>query len=204
MPVSLAQKKVDKNVDIIVSATSDEGLLFTDPTVQDNTAFKALFAGLMPSISAAKINTLATTVYPEDFSGAQPYTDQSSRLRLALAESIVLCNAFALHLAYKNQSRSFIFDVFPKIHAEDVAYVFFNGESTDSFGIPLNSAIAVQLQRYIVDYAMVGTGPGSTATAIPVYTSQAKTLRISDSGSTIGTDPAANKRCRYWVEGLYA
>ena len=82
MPLSLVQKKVDKQVEIIVSTTSDEGLLFTDPRVQNNTAFKALFAGLMPSISAAKINTLATTIYPEDFSGAQPYTDQSSRLRL--------------------------------------------------------------------------------------------------------------------------
>ncbi|KAM7215454.1 carboxylesterase family protein-like protein [Rhypophila decipiens] len=205
LPVLLRKGRVPKNVEVMVSYTSDEGLLFTDPRVQDNTAFKALFQQLMPSIPASKINQLATIVYPEDFSGAQGYTDQSSRLRLALAESIVQCNAFATHLAYKNASRAFIFDVFPKIHAEDVAYTFWNGESTDSFGIPINLPVALNLQKWVVDYAMVGAGPGSAANVIPVYTNAAKTLQVTDTGnSVIQPDWAANPRCRWWVEGLFA
>lgn len=205
LPVLLRKGKVPPGVQVIVSYTSDEGLLFTDPRVQDQTAFKALFQQLMPSISAAKINELATVVYPEDFSGAQPYTDQSSRLRLALAESIVQCNAFATHLAFKNQSRAFIFDVFPKVHAEDVAYTFWNGESTDSFGIPINLPVALNLQKWLVDYTMVGTGAGSTASVIPVYTNAAKTLRVTDAGnSVIQPDWAANRRCRWWVQDLFA
>ncbi len=129
---------------------------------------------------------------------------QTERVTLAIGESLIQCNAFALHLAYQNQSRTYDFSVFPRIHAADVPYSFFNGEPTDGFGIPINTTIAQTMQSYFVDFAMVGTKPGSSATAFPVYTAQAKTLNISGVGDFVVTDPAANKRCRFWVEGLYS
>ncbi|KAK0612252.1 Alpha/Beta hydrolase protein [Immersiella caudata] len=202
---SLALKRVDRNVDVIVTYTADEALIFTDPRVQDNTAFKAYFQGLLPSIPASKINTLATTVYPEDFSGAQPYTTQTQRLKLAVAEAIVLCNAFATDLAYQNTTRAAKFSVWPALHANDVAFTFYNGEPVDWLGIPIPGGIARQMQQWFVDYAISGTSSGSTANIIPVYTSQNKILNITDTGNTVAQpDPAANPRCRFWVEGLYA
>ncbi|KAK3317965.1 Carboxylesterase [Apodospora peruviana] len=206
LPTSLVKGRVDRNVEVIAAYNIAEGLLFTDPRVQDNTAFKDLFSSLMPSIPAAKVNTLATTIYPEDFSGAQPYRTQTERMTLAISESLILCNAFALHLAYQNQSRAYEFSVFPGIHASDVSYTFFNGgdSPTDSFGVPINTAVAQTMQRYFADFAMVGAGPGSSANAIPLYTALARTLNITDGGNAVVTDPAANRRCRFWVEGLYS
>ncbi|KAK5662492.1 hypothetical protein OQA88_8404 [Cercophora sp. LCS_1] len=201
---SLATRKVDRTVEVIVSYTLQEGLLFTDPRVQNNTAFKAFFAGLMPSIPAPKIDALAA-VYPEDFSGAQPYRNQTQRLTLAVSEGLILCNAFANHLGYNSQSRAYKFSLFPGIHAQDVGYTFWNGEPADSTGIPINGAAATTLQRWIADFTVSGAGPGSTASQIPVYTSQAKTMNITDSGSSVVfPDSASNPRCRFWVEGLYS
>jgi len=202
---SLALKRVDRDVEVIVSYTADEGLIFTDPRVQDNTAFKAYFQGLMPSIPAAKINALATTVYPEDFSGAQPYTTQTGRLKLAISEAIVLCNAFATDIAYQNTTRNMKFSVWPALHANDVAFTFYNGEPVDWLGIPIPGGIARQMQQWFVDYAISGVTGGSSATILPVYTSQNKILNVTDTGNTVvQPDPAANSRCRFWVEGLYA
>ncbi|KAK1833453.1 Alpha/Beta hydrolase protein [Podospora conica] len=201
---SLAKGKVDKTVEVIVGYNSWEGLLFTDPRVQNNTAFKALFQQLMPSISAAKINQLATTVYPEDFSGAQPYTTQTQRTTLALGESLVNCNSFGVHLGYSNQTRAYLFDVFPGIHAQDVAFSFFNPGALDFTGLPIDPTIADFWQSKIVDFARVGTAAGSTAALLPKYTSAGKTLKVQAAGNVVGDDPARNARCRFWVQGLYS
>jgi len=201
---SLASRRVDRKTEVMVAYNLNEGILFTDPRVQDNAGFKSYMSSLMPSISAAKIDALATTVYPEDYSGAQPYRTPTDRLMLAVSETLVLCNAFALDLGYNNQTRAYKFSVAPGIHAGDVGYTFYNGEPVDSFGMPINGTIARTMQGFFADYALAGAGPGSTASQIPVYTSQAKTLNITGQGNTVVTDSAANPRCRFWVEGLYA
>lgn len=201
---SLARGKVDKTVEVIVGNTNWEGLLFTDPRVQDNTAFKALFQDLMPSLSASKISQL-TNVYPEDFSGAQPYTTQSQRLTLALGEGLVTCNTFATHLGYGNQTRAYLYDLFPAIHAADVGYSFYNPGAVDSFsGMPLDPTIGAFWQRWITDFAVSGSQTGSTANLLPKYTSAGKTLKVQYGGNVVGDDPSRNARCRFWVDGLYA
>ena len=201
---SLATGKTDKNVEVIVGHNSWEGLIFSDPRVQNNTAFKAHFQQLMPSIPAAKINEMATTVYPEDFSGAQPYTTQTQRMVLAMSEIIVQCNAFATHLGYNNQTRAYLFDVFPGVHAQDVAFTFYNSGETDFFGAPVNEPVADFWQTYIADFARAGTAAGSTAALLPKYTSAGKTLRITPNGNTVDNDPARNARCRFLVQGLFS
>ncbi|KAJ2997957.1 hypothetical protein NUW58_g488 [Xylaria curta] len=72
----LTRGLVDKSVDLIVARNSAEGLLFVDPRVQNETGFEAYFQSLMPTVPRTRISQLAT-VYPEDFSGAQPYKDQT-------------------------------------------------------------------------------------------------------------------------------
>ena len=199
---SLAKGRVDQNVELIVAYNAAEGLLFTDPRVQNDSSFEAYFAGLMPSVPAAKIHALSTTVYPADFSGAQPYKTQTERLTLAVSEALVSCNAFGLHLGYANKTRAYKFSVFPGVHGQDVSYTFFNGESGDSLSIPIDGNIAVAMQRLFADFVRTGTASGSTATQIPVFTAQAKTLNITNAGNTVVTDPAANWRCRFWLDSL--
>ena len=189
---------------VIVAHNLDEGLLFTDPRISDDAGFRAYLAAFMPSVPASRINVLATQIYPPDFSGAQPYRDQIGRTKLAIAEGLINCFAFGTSLAYANLTRSYQFSLFPGMHAQDESYTFFNGDSADSLGIPISSSVAQTMQRWFVDFAMLGDAAGSTATQIPVYTAQANVANITGSGYPVVRDPSANSRCRYWLTGLTA
>ncbi|KAK3392850.1 carboxylesterase family protein-like protein, partial [Podospora didyma] len=201
----LAAGQVDKQVKAIVAHNLDEGLLFTDPRITDEAGFKAYLAGLMPSLPAAKINVLASQIYPPDFSGTVlPYTDQIGRTKLAISEGLINCFSFGTNLAYANQSRSYQFSAFPGLHATDVSYTFYNaGDVVDGFGVPLSVPTAQLLQWWLTDFAALGYGAGSTASQIPVYTSLANVANVTEAGQhpTV-KDPAANARCRYWLTGL--
>lgn len=200
----LVAGKVDRAVKVIAAHNLDEGLLFTDPRISTDAGFRAYLSGFMPSLPAAKIDTLATQIYPPDFSGAQPYTDQVGRTKLAVAEAFLNCFAFGTHLAYANQSRAYQFSYFPGMHAQDTSYTFFNGETINGLGIPVLSSVAEIMQRWFVDFTALGDGPGSTATQIPVYTALANVVNITGSGFPVVRDPSANSRCRFWLTGLTA
>ncbi len=198
-------RRVDHSVSVIVSHNLDEGLIFTDPRITDETGFKAYLQGLMPSLPTSKVNTLASTIYPPDFSGTQPYTTQIGRTKLAIAEGLIDCFSFGTNLAYSNTSRGYMFSIFPGIHAQDTSYTFYSGEATDGLGIPIDSDAAVTMQRWFVDFAVKGFGSGSAAGQLPVYTAQANVVNITGGGGfPVVRDPAANARCRFWLEGLTA
>ncbi|GAB1316422.1 hypothetical protein MFIFM68171_06632 [Madurella fahalii] len=213
----LATGRVDSAVEVVVAYNLDEGLLFTDPRVGDTAGFEAYLSGLMPSLPAAKVRHLSTAVYPADFSGAAlPYTDQIGRTRLAIAEGLIDCFAFGTALAYANRTRAYQFAVFPGMHAQDVAYTFFGrGEEdvADGFGVPVEREVARRMQAWFVDFAMFGFteggagGEGNAVLELPVYTGEANVMNITGSGEggfEVVRDPAANGRCRFWLEGLSA
>jgi hypothetical protein len=200
----VAQKKVDSTVQVIVAHNSNEGLLFTDPRIQDQAGFKSYFAALMPSISSTKIDQLANTVYPPDYSGAQPYINPTQRVTLAIGEALINCLAFGLDTAYNNATRGYQFAAFPGVHAQDVPYTFWNGETTDSFGLPVNGTIAQKMQSWFTDFTILGTTGTSAALQLPTYGSQATVLNITGNGFPTDRDPAANSRCNFWLTGLYS
>lgn len=156
----------------------------------------------MPTLPAAKINTLATQIYPPDFSGAQPYTNQISRTKLAVAEAFLDCITFGVHLGYANQSRAYQLSIFPGMHAQDLDYTFYNGQTISGLGIPVVPSVAAVMQRWFVDFIVKGDGLGSKATQIPAYTGQANVVNIAGSGYSVVRDAAANSRCMFWLTNL--
>ena len=126
-------------------------------------------------------------------------TNQIGRTRLAVAEGVLNCFAYGVNLVYENQTRSYMFSIFPGMHAQDERYTF-NGETADSLGIPISESVAQIMQRWFVDFIVLGNASGSTATQIPVYTAQANVANITGCG--IVKDLVANSRCRYWLSGL--
>jgi len=197
----LSAGRVNKNIKILVAHNLDEGLLFTDPRIQDDAGFRSYLQGLMPSLPASKLNTLATTIYPPDFSGSMPYTNQVGRTKLAIAEGLIDCFAFGTSLAYANRTQSYLFSIFPGIHAQDTSYTFFNGVPKDGLGIPITAAAAEKMQKWFIDFT---TGAGIPETEIPLYGSGADVVNITGSGYPVVRDPAANDRCRFWLGGLTA
>ncbi|KAK3342036.1 Alpha/Beta hydrolase protein, partial [Lasiosphaeria hispida] len=200
----LTAGKVDKRVKVIVAHNLDEGLLFTDPRIPDDAGFKSYLAGFMPSLPTSKITVLASQIYPPDFSGAQPYTNQVGRTKLAIGEGLISCFAFGTNLAYSNQSRSYQFSVFPGMHAQDTSYTFNNGQDADFLGAPIPASAVQLMQAWFTDYATLGDGAGSTASQIPVYTAQANVANVTGSGAAAVRDPSANARCKFWLTGLTA
>ena len=203
--VALSQGLVDHSVEVIVAHNSNEGLLFTDPRIANEPDFEAYLQGFMPSLPESKIQELAQTIYPHDFSGsALPYTTQVDRTKLAIAEGLVGCFAFGVALAYGNATRGYQWGVFPGIHAGDVAYTFFNGVLEGGLGGPVVVDAAEKMQRWFVDFAMKGAESGSAAAELPVYGADASVVDVSGTGFAVVRDPAANARCRFWLEGLTA
>ena len=154
----------------------------------------------MPNVPAAKINTLASQIYPPSFSGSQPYTTQTGRLTRAIGEAFIDCNAFGLNTAFNNATRGYLFDICPGLHAQDVGYTFFNGETSDSLGLLIDAGAAGRVQDWIVDFTILGDGSGSSVTQLPVYGSTGQVLRVPGFSSV--QDPAKNQRCRFWLNDL--
>jgi len=201
----LTHGTVDRSVQVIVAHNADEGLLFTDPRITDQAGFEAYLSGFMPSLPQAKVKYLAETVYPPPGSAAGlPYTTQVERTKLAIAEGLINCFSFGVGLAYGNQTRGYQWSVWPGIHAGDVSYTFWNGETLGGFGVPIAVDAAVKMQRWVVDFAMKGTGAGSAAAELPVYGAGASVVDVNGTAYPVVRDPAANGRCRYWLDGLFA
>lgn len=207
-----------RNVDVIVAHNANEGLLFTDPRVQDNNALIAYLSALMPSVNPGTIQNIATNLYPEDFSGALGYTTPTERLALLNSEAIVGCNSNALQKAFASvlqaadlanagAASGYLFSVSPAIHAQDLAYTFFNGPSSDIFGNVADPTVAAQLQSIILDFVVQGrknlAPPGAAVPgALPLDSSSLLTLNVS--GSAIVQDPTNAARCQVWQFGLTA
>ncbi|KAF8847237.1 alpha/beta-hydrolase [Acephala macrosclerotiorum] len=165
----LSQGKFHKNISIMVTRNSNEGIIFTDPTVQSQSAFIANLAGLAAGASNASISHLAT------------------RLVLAMREGIVESNALALNAGFGNKTYGYTFGEFPGLHAQDLDYVFWNGDSVGRFGEVINSTLVKIIQ----------------SATVPEYGGDANILFINSTTIKVQKDSAANERSRVWGVGLY-
>ncbi|CAI4213871.1 unnamed protein product [Parascedosporium putredinis] len=157
----LYEGKLDQSVDLLVAHNTGEGVLFSDPRVQDDEGFRAFFRNLLPNLPEG-IDALAQDV-----------------LVLAVSESLFDCHVLGLNLAYGNRTRGYLFDECPGLHAQDASYSLYNGETSDVFGLPIDVVTAETMQDWIVDFALAGTEPGSAARRLPVFGDEANIMRIA-------------------------
>ncbi|KAF2717637.1 carboxylesterase family protein-like protein [Polychaeton citri CBS 116435] len=201
----------DKNIRVMVGHNADEGLLFTSPFIQNNSAFDSFISSSFPSIRGWPdvMDYITTTLYPPIFDGsqAQGYTNQIARASALIAELVFTCNTFYLDNAYNNKTYSYLFAVPPALHGQDVSSTFYPGQS-DIYGSLIVPEIAIALQEYITDFAIYGrpNGGDNAAEGIPyfnMYGSNATVQRLGADGIRQVRDPAANARCNWWQKALY-
>ncbi|ELR09469.1 hypothetical protein VC83_00616 [Pseudogymnoascus destructans] len=201
----LLQGQFDKSLNVMLGHNSEEGFLFASPFVTSDTTLKEYLQGSVPAILPTALDTIVTDLYPPNFDGSLPYTTQLSRTSVLVSESVFTCNTRALNLAYGNNTYSYYFRVPPGLHGEDVAYTFFNGDtSTLNQGFPVDRTVAEALQDYITSFAMNGNPNEKGVPFFPLYggNSSTQVIDIGKLGTQI-TDTTANKRCAWWQEGLY-
>lgn len=82
----LRQGSFDKNVKLMVAHNENEGLLFTNPSIRNESAFIDTFQRAFPSISLINTDYIANVLYPPLFDGSYGYTDQFTREALLLSD----------------------------------------------------------------------------------------------------------------------
>lgn len=86
----LLHGQFDKSVRVMVGHNSNEGLIFTSPFVQNNSAFEDSLIKLEPTLRAwpEVVDYITEVLYPPVFDGsqAQGYTNQIARASAVIAE----------------------------------------------------------------------------------------------------------------------
>ncbi|ATZ47555.1 hypothetical protein BCIN_02g08230 [Botrytis cinerea B05.10] len=201
----LLEGKFDTNVKIMTAHNSDEGAFFASPLFSTEADIANNVKTTLPTISNSTLAYVTGTLYPPVYNGSYPYTSIVERTSLITAEIAFTCNTRYLNTAFLNETYSYYFTVPPGLHGEDIAYTFFNGDTTTSDdGLPVNATIAADLQRYIMNFAMTGNPNGVGVPFFPEYQSNATTLVLGTTGlGSVQTDTTANNRCAWWQQALY-
>ncbi|RDW80884.1 hypothetical protein BP5796_05582 [Coleophoma crateriformis] len=196
----------DKSLSLMVGHNSDEPTFFTSPFINNETAFNNFISTSVPEASAAVIAYIENVLYPPVFDGSQPYTSNYGRAKRVIDDSSFSCNARYLAAAFSNQTWDYYFTVPPGFHAEDLAYTFFNGDtSTLDDGLAVQVPVAKTLQSYITMFTKYGNPNGNGTPYFPVYgaNSSSLVLDITNAGK-VQKDSVATAYCDWWQKGLYA
>ena len=211
LPVlSLLEGHYSHNVENVFSGhNTDEGLIFTDPSIQNTSVFNTKMLTIFPDIQPATLSYIENTLYPPVFnnSNALGYNDTISRLATLEADLLLTCNVNALMRAFDvNKSYAYLFEEGPSLHAEETPYTFYNyGPTADAYGFGLvNGTVAKELQDWVINFSMTSNPNGARASHIPVYGSGREMGALSNKAlGTPVTDPAQQERCNFWQKALY-
>ena len=181
----------------------DEGLLFTNPAVSNDTAYDAYLKTTFPSIQPEIATYIETVLYPPEMPGAlgtTGYPDETGRVILTISESTFTCNTYYLDRAFGNKTYAYQFSVPPALHGQDVPYTFFNGPNK----AVKSDATAIALQEYVTSFAIRGEPQVQGLPKFPLYGNDSEIINLNATSITQMVDPVANSRCLWWQKELYA
>jgi carboxylesterase type B len=192
------------HIGVMVGHNSDEGLLFTPAFVQTQTEFSSFIAETFPTANESTVAYITNVLYPPVFNGSYGYTNAIERTALAIADFTITCNshflASTLHPSY-----AYLFSVSPGIHGVDIAYTFFNGDtSTPDIVSVVNATVATAFQQYLTSFAEHGKPRAAGFQNFVKYGKNGAVTNINDAGLGVHiTDPAARPQCVFWQAAPY-
>ncbi|TKA66081.1 hypothetical protein B0A55_09460 [Friedmanniomyces simplex] len=199
----LLHGQYDKTLKIMVGHNADEGLLFTSPFIQNNSAFAAQVVAELPTLAAypKTVEYITNVLYPPTFDGSQAmgYTNQIGRTAALVSELIFTCNTFYLDKAYGNKTYSYFFTVPPALHGNDIPYTYYNGASASVASVQ----VAIAMQEYITHFAETGSPNEAGVPYFVMYGQNATVQDLNITGISEIMDPTANARCDWWQKALY-
>lgn len=205
----------DQSVTALIGTNANEGILFSDPTVNSSATYTTYIRGLIPGISEASVSYITNVLYPPVFDGSFGYTSQFERGVRTFEEFTFTCNAPIISWGLQNLTNNYNFAVPPGLHAQDVAYTFYNGPETGAGGItappttPTEIRLAGILQSWIATFVVQGTPKAADTLPFEPYGSDASVLVMGESGTlnstglSRGADPAfVHGRCAWLSEAV--
>ncbi|EKD12431.1 uncharacterized protein L3040_001043 [Drepanopeziza brunnea f. sp. 'multigermtubi'] len=210
IPIRLIANGSYHNVSIMVGHNSNEGIYFTPPSIQTQEESIRTFSILFPGANESTISTIVDDLYPPVYNGTYGYKNVIDRTSLVISNFLVTCNSYYLTKTLPS-SYGYIFQVPPGLHGQDIAYTFFNGDSsTLNDGVVVNTTVATAFQRYLTSFAMTGL---PVAEGVPDFTMYGDNSTVSSISSRVFSIPeigehivdpgAMEKQCRFWAEAPY-
>lgn len=198
--VLLAQGSFANSLNVMPSHTSNESVPFVPTTIATEADVREYVEGALTAASNETIDYLLSDLYPAVFDGTYPWYSEYGRAVQINTDFYFACSTNYLAEAFNAETHNYIFAYPPGYHAEDVSYVFFNGDtSTLDDGLPVNPTIAYYLQDYIVQFTKTGNPNSDLLPNFPVYGSEGSVLSFTYSGLVVNVDDMKNERCS-WIQ----
>lgn len=190
----------DKNVAVMLGYNAHEDATPSPPpSVVAQTNFRDYLTTFLPSSATtpSDMEYISQTLYPPIYDGTQNYTDAFTRTAKVVAEVSIECNTFYVDAAFDGRGYAYVFAVPPATHGQDVDFTFHVGKANDS-----QSRIAVEMQKYFVNFAEVGNPNGRDLEAWETFGDGAvKMFNVTGHGS-MSVDRGLEERCRWWQDHL--
>jgi len=212
----LANGFYDKSIkNIMTGHAFNEALGFTDPTTQNDTAFRKSVIGNFPSLAAYpdEVDYIVNTLYPPIFDGsqAQNYTTQLLRASAFNSEVSLTCSNYYLNKAFANSSYGYEFAVPPSLHVASSASIFTptnvlrgNMTSNIDWKSPLDDAqIAYAMQSYVTRFVATGNPNKDGIAEFGIYGGDNSVIVVNTTGIVGARASVANERCEFWQKGLF-
>ena len=179
------------------SHTHARGLIFTPPYAETASGYDTFVSILLNSTD---IEQVTQTLYPPLFNGSYGYRNNIQRAALIVGDFDFVCANIALTRAVNDCTYNYIFEVPLAIDTEDLAYTSYTKSTLSQ---DQNSAVAVNLQRWVASFAMEGK-PGAMRTEdFGEYGSDGLVQTVALTGVGREADPAAAQRCDFWFGSAY-
>jgi carboxylesterase type B len=144
---------------IISSHMTNEGGMFTDPNVKEDSQFDAMLLrayGNTSELAAARDQL--KRMFPPVSAPNSPYKTQKDRLSNYVSEMSFTCHNRILADAYPGRVYSVQYAVAPGTHGSDQTGTFFNPLSPQNANLSKTEAEARQaFQSYLVSFALTGS-----------------------------------------------
>ncbi|KAH6653956.1 Alpha/Beta hydrolase protein [Truncatella angustata] len=198
--VLLAQGSFDTSLTVMNSHTSNESVPFVPTTIATEGDVRSYIESALSAASSDTIDYILTTLYPAVFDGTHSYWSEFGRAVQMNTDFYFACSSNFLAKAYNAETHNYIFAYPPGYHAEDVSYVFFNGDTTTlDDGLPVNATLAYYLQDYIVQFAKTFDPNSDSLPEFPAYGSEGHVLAFTGAGLVVEVDDMKNERCD-WIQ----
>ena len=185
----------------MVGSNADEGLLFTNPKEKTDAGYQQYLTDNLPGVKPQERDYISRVLYPSPVDSTNlPYTDGVGRGALTLSDLCFQCNTDYVNRAYNHSTYAYRFSIVPGLHAQDLAYTFFNGNGSTV----ANVTVALILQDYITSFAKTGVPLSSLGPKFNMHGPDSLVLNLGQDSITTIRDPTANERCRWWQLGRFA
>ncbi|KAL2844384.1 alpha/beta-hydrolase [Aspergillus pseudodeflectus] len=196
----LRQKRLDTNVTPMLAYNGNDGIIFSDFSLRNNSDYQSYINGLL-RLQPNDTAYVSSQMYPPIFDGTYRYTDEIGRAGATFQEAIIQCNDISLAAALSNATFNYVFDVSPSLHAQDISATFdVNLDPAPGVFDPL-----ITLQQLVTSFTLTGKPTTDLTGSMPMY-GHGNTLLILNATSvrTCSEDPRVVERCEEWYNILDA